>query len=124
MPPPADAAAVAEAAQPAASSSSSSHAPSQQNHRILTLYLERRSFEEGALVRTSTSHLYLVDLAGADNFDFEGSRAGRWVNRGVLAVGRVVMALANDQPHVPYRDYPVTELFASILQAPRTTCAP
>ena len=91
-----------------------------ENHRILTLVLERKVVANSVVVQTTYSRFFLVDLAGAENFDLEASRSGRWINRGVLAVGRVVLALANGAAHVPYRDYPLTSLFKAVLGSART----
>ena len=95
----------------------------QQNHRILTLLLERRRHNAGVHTTTIYSRVCVVDLAGSDNFDLDGAKEGRSINRGCLAVGRVVLALAEGATHVPYRDYPLTSLLAAILGSTNTTYA-
>lgn len=89
-------------------------------HRMLTLTLERKRYVSGELQgEPSTTSIHVVDLAGTENFDLEAAKSSRWLNRGVLAMGRIVLALAEGQSHVPYRDYPLTKLIASVFSSPR-----
>ena len=55
----------------------------------------------------------LVDLAGSEQFDKAGGDAG--INSGLLALDKVLMALSEGKPHVPYRDTTLTRLLQSVL---------
>ena len=55
----------------------------------------------------------MVDLAGSETFH-DSSAQNVAINEGLLALGKVLTALANEDAHVPYRDSPLTRL----LQVP------
>ena len=66
-----------------------------------------------------------VDLAGSERTKrtkAEGQRLreGITINRGLLALGNVISALAEGKPHVPYRDSKLTRM----LQARPAPCWP
>ena len=101
--------------------------PQQQQHLIgktIASQPASRARRHRAEVHTTTiySRVCVVDLAGSDNRPRPGEE-GRSINRGCLAVGRVVLALAEGATHVPYRDYPLTSLLAAILGSTNTTYA-
>lgn len=52
--------------------------------------------------------LHLVDLAGSENIGRSGAvqqraREAGQINQSLLTLGRVITALVENQPHVPYR---------------------
>ena len=89
------------------------HEHSSRSHAFLTLHLERRTKENGAEQR-QTTRFHLVDLAGSENFQ-SGQDSG--INGGLLALGKVLMALASNKPapHIPYRDATLTKMLKHVL---------
>jgi hypothetical protein len=64
----------------------------------------------------STTHTF-VDLAGSESFASVSANAG--INKGNLALSKVLTALASGSKHVPFRDSPLTKL----LQRPLCSSA-
>ena len=70
-----------------------------------------------ARVRTEgiESKLHLVDLAGSERVKRSGVEGARFkeatkINSGLLALGNVIVALADQQGHIPYRTSKLTRL--------------
>ena len=102
------------------------HAHSSRSHALLSLTLERRwrtgvQEEAGHRVACRTSTLRLVDLAGSEGLAaWNGAHAkasadGIATNLGLHVLGRCLSALANCEPHVPYRDSTLTRLLKPAL---------
>ncbi|KAA0202488.1 hypothetical protein HAZT_HAZT003776 [Hyalella azteca] len=62
-----------------------------------------------------TGRLLLVDLAGSARPAEGAAGEGSSINLGLLSLGRVVDALANSAPHVPYRNSKLTMLLKGTL---------
>ena len=67
-----------------------------------------------------TGKLYLVDLAGSENISRSGAQEGRAqeagnINKSLLTLGRVITALVERKPHIPYRDSKLTRLLQDSL---------
>ena len=65
--------------------------------------------------------LYLVDLAGSENIGRSGAvdkhaREAGNINQSLLTLGRVITALVECQPHVPYRSVRFPDSFPSKLK--------
>lgn len=61
------------------------------------------------------SKLHLVDLAGSERVKRSGAKGKQFkeatnINSGLLALGNVIVALAERQAHIPYRDSKLTRL--------------
>ena len=59
--------------------------------------------------------LHLVDLAGSENIGRSGAQGSRKreagnINASLLTLGRVINALVEHQPHIPYRESKLTRL--------------
>lgn len=71
--------------------------------------------------------LNLVDLAGSENVGRSGvrntgkSEAGM-INKSLLTLGRVITALVDRSPHVPYRESKLTRLLQDSLGGHTKTC--
>ena len=87
------------------------HEHSSRSHALLTLKLEKRV---GTTCQLNS--LLLVDLAGSECYN--SVRPHAKINVSLLALGRVLKALAANKPHRPYRDSVLTRL----LQACRARC--
>ena len=66
------------------------------------------------------SRLNLVDLSGSENIKRSGSTAERFqetslINKGLLSLGRVIKALVEKAPHVPYRESKLTRVLQHAL---------
>ena len=72
--------------------------------------------EAGGAERRQTTLFHLVDLAGSENFSSVNAAASS-INGGLLALGKVLMALASDKPmpHIPYRDATLTKMLKKVL---------
>ena len=66
------------------------------------------------------SKLLLVDLAGSERIKKSGSTGVRaseakQINSSLTALGRAITSLAEQKPHVPYRDSTLTKLLSQSL---------
>lgn len=95
---------IAEASSRRATASNAMHEHSSRSHALLKLVIERRIPNEKGY-SAQTTHLHMVDLAGSEGFS---AGAGVGINEGLLALGKVITALAEKASHVPYRDSPLT----------------
>jgi kinesin family protein 11 len=93
-----------------ASLSGSSTAPSAQSEDMLTV-----------------GKLNLVDLAGSENIGRSGAKDSRareagMINQSLLTLGRVINALVERSPHVPYRESKLTRILQDSLGGRTKTC--
>lgn len=101
---------------------------SSRSHAVFTITLTQTSQVPGSEVEvTTTSRFTFVDLAGSERMKktgAEGARAreGIKINEGLLALGNVINALADDERllegkkmHVPYRQSKLTRLLQDAL---------
>lgn len=102
---------------------------SSRSHAVFTVHLQQtsRTTNGGDLDVTTTSCFTFVDLAGSERMKktgAEGERAkeGIKINEGLLALGNVINALADEERlakekkiHVPYRQSKLTRLLQDAL---------
>ncbi|XP_063236294.1 kinesin-like protein KIF11-B [Bacillus rossius redtenbacheri] len=92
---------------------------SSRSHTVFTITLcikEILSDEEVI----KTGRLNLVDLAGSENIGRSGSiekraREAGNINQSLLTLGRVITALTENAPHIPYRESKLTRLLQESL---------
>ncbi|KAF0711915.1 hypothetical protein As57867_004973, partial [Aphanomyces stellatus] len=93
---------------------------SSRSHSIFTVRIHSKEVNIGGedIIRSGT--LNLVDLAGSECIGRSGARnvrareAGN-INQSLLTLGRVITALVDKHPHVPYRDSKLTRLLQESL---------
>ena len=115
---------------------------SSRSHAIFTVILEQRHLTREARRRHrgafSSAKFHLVDLAGSERNKRTGASGHRFkesinINSGLLALGNVINAIADDQErrkqdlgprhlHVPYRDSKLTRLLQDSLGGNSRTC--
>lgn len=102
---------------------------SSRSHAVFTINLSQttRSGNEGDVDVTTESQFTFVDLAGSERMkktgaEGERAREGIKINEGLLALGNVINALADDERlakekkvHVPYRQSKLTRLLQDAL---------
>ena len=71
--------------------------------------------------------LNLVDLAGSENIGRSGAKEARakeagMINQSLLTLGRVINALVDRSPHIPYRESRLTRLLQDSLGGKTMTC--
>jgi len=71
--------------------------------------------------------LNLVDLAGSENIRRSGAENSRAreagkINQSLLTLGRVINALVEHSPHIPYRESKLTRLLQDSLGGRTKTC--
>ena len=102
---------------------------SSRSHAVFTIYLTQiiRSESCTDVDLTTTSQFTFVDLAGSERMkktgaEGERAREGIKINQGLLALGNVINALADDERlakekkvHVPYRQSKLTRLLQDAL---------
>lgn len=115
---------VARGSSARATASTNMHEHSSRSHAVLTLTLEHRwrDPDEPAgsrVIQKQQAQLSLVDLAGSEDMmrshGGTGDKDGISTNLGLHALTRVLSALADGTPHVPYRDSTLTRLLQAAL---------
>lgn len=96
------------------------NACSSRSHTIfsITVHIRESSIEGEELLKTGK--LNLVDLAGSENIGRSGAQDKRAreagnINQSLLTLGRVITALVEKRPHVPYRESKLTRLLQDSL---------
>lgn len=89
---------------------------SSRSHVIFTIILKIE--HEAESVRQSV--INLVDLAGSEGFSKSGNTGtaqfeGKSINEGLSALKRVISAMAQAQPYIPYRDSVISNVLRSML---------
>ena len=83
--------------------------------------LEQRTYSTSLrLTRKSPRKLIKVDLAGSENIGHSGAvdkraREAGNINQSLLTLGRVITALVERTPHVPYREPKLTRILQDSL---------
>ncbi|EEP77526.1 hypothetical protein UREG_02375 [Uncinocarpus reesii 1704] len=100
---------------------------SSRSHTVFTItaYIKRSTDKGEEFV--STGKLNLVDLAGSENIQRSGAENKRAVeagliNKSLLTLGRVINALVDKSPHIPYRESKLTRLLQDSLGGRTKTC--
>ncbi|XP_057250832.1 kinesin-like protein KIN-14J isoform X2 [Beta vulgaris subsp. vulgaris] len=90
---------------------------SSRSHSILTVHVRGTELKSNSVLRGC---LHLVDLAGSERVDRSEAtgdrlREAQHINRSLSALGDVIFALAQKNPHVPYRNSKLTQVLQSSL---------
>lgn len=98
------------------------NASSSRSHCIFTVTIQTKesTSDNGELIRIG--RLHLIDLAGSENVVKAGTinssdakRETGVINQSLLVLGRVITALSENRPHVPYRESKLTRLMADAI---------
>ncbi|XP_023709668.1 kinesin-like protein Klp61F isoform X3 [Cryptotermes secundus] len=96
------------------------NAQSSRSHTVfsITVHIKENSLDGEELLKTGK--LNLVDLAGSENIGRSGAvdkraREAGNINQSLLTLGRVITALVERAPHVPYRESKLTRLLQDSL---------
>ena len=81
---------------------------SSRSHTVFTVTAYVKRVVDGGEDFVSAGKLNLVDLAGSENIQRSGAENKRAaeagvINRSLLTLGRVINALVEKGPHIPYR---------------------
>jgi len=85
------------------------NAQSSRSHCVFTLTIHSREISEAGEDVIKIGKLNLVDLAGSESVGRSGAKDARAreagnINQSLLTLGRVITALVDHLPHIPYRD--------------------
>ena len=92
---------------------------SSRSHSVFTISIQQKEDVLGEeLVRVGKMHF--VDLAGSENIARSGAsdkraREAGLINQSLLTLGRVINALVERSPHIPYRESKLTRLLQDSL---------
>ncbi|KYN01497.1 hypothetical protein ALC62_07679 [Cyphomyrmex costatus] len=96
------------------------NAHSSRSHTVfsITIHIKENNVDGEELLKTGK--LNLVDLAGSENVGRSGAvdrraREAGNINQSLLTLGRVITALVERAPHVPYRESKLTRLLQESL---------
>nr|CAC20783.1 kinesin-like boursin [Paracentrotus lividus] len=96
------------------------NAHSSRSHSVfsVTIHIKENSIDGDELLKTGK--LNLVDLAGSENIGRSGAvdkraREAGNINQSLLTLGRVITALVEHAPHVPYRESKLTRILQDSL---------
>ncbi|XP_015435263.1 PREDICTED: bipolar kinesin KRP-130-like [Dufourea novaeangliae] len=96
------------------------NANSSRSHTIfsITVHIKENTIDGEELLKTGK--LNLVDLAGSENIGRSGAidkraREAGSINQSLLTLGRVITALVEKTPHIPYRESKLTRLLQESL---------
>ncbi|XP_014468318.1 PREDICTED: bipolar kinesin KRP-130-like isoform X2 [Dinoponera quadriceps] len=96
------------------------NAQSSRSHTVfsITIHIKENNMDGEELLKTGK--LNLVDLAGSENVGRSGAvdrraREAGNINQSLLTLGRVITALVERAPHIPYRESKLTRLLQESL---------
>lgn len=96
------------------------NAQSSRSHTVfsITVHIKENTVDGEELMKTGK--LNLVDLAGSENIGRSGAverraREAGNINQSLLTLGRVITALVERAPHIPYRESKLTRLLQESL---------
>ncbi|KAL2010845.1 hypothetical protein VTN00DRAFT_3563 [Thermoascus crustaceus] len=100
---------------------------SSRSHTVFTITVYIKRTTEGGEEYISSGKLNLVDLAGSENIQRSGAENKRaaeagLINKSLLTLGRVINALVDKSPHIPYRESKLTRLLQDSLGGHTKTC--
>ncbi|CAE6455957.1 unnamed protein product [Rhizoctonia solani] len=100
---------------------------SSRSHSIFTLTVHTKETSSDGNDLIKTGKLNLVDLAGSENIGRSGAenkraREAGMINQSLLTLNRVITALVEKSPHVPYRESKLTRLLQDSLGGRTKTC--
>ena len=103
------------------------NATSSRSHAIfsITIHIKESNAEGEDLLKVGK--LNLVDLAGSENIGRSGAQSKRareagLINQSLLTLGRVINALIERRPHIPYRESKLTRILQDSLGGTTKTC--
>lgn len=96
------------------------NACSSRSHTVFCITVHLREATSEGEERLRIGKLNLVDLAGSENIGRSGAQDRRAreavsINQSLLALGRVITALVEKRPHIPYRESKLTRLLQDSL---------
>lgn len=96
------------------------NATSSRSHSVFSVTIHTKDTTITGEELLKTGKLYLVDLAGSENIGRSGAvdkraREAGNINQSLLTLGRVITALVEHAPHVPYRESKLTRLLQDSL---------
>ena len=91
------------------------NAQSSRSHSVFTVTVHMRENSVDGEELVKIGKLNLVDLAGSENIGRSGAidkraREAGNINQSLLTLGRVITALVERTPHVPYRESKLTRI--------------
>ncbi|XP_011631221.2 kinesin-like protein Klp61F [Pogonomyrmex barbatus] len=93
---------------------------SSRSHTIFTITIHIKENTSSGEELLKTAKLNLVDLAGSEHIGRSGAiekraREAKSINQSLLTLGRVITALVEKAPHIPYRESKLTRLLQESL---------
>lgn len=94
---------------------------SSRSHTIFSILVHIREYNADGEEVLKVGKLNLVDLAGSENINKAGNERGirtresANINQSLLTLGRVITALVERTPHIPYRESKLTRLLQESL---------
>ncbi|KKK18056.1 Kinesin-like protein [Aspergillus ochraceoroseus] len=100
---------------------------SSRSHTVFTITVHTKRTTESGEEYVRPGKLNLVDLAGSENIQRSGAENKRateagLINKSLLTLGRVINALVDKSPHIPYRESKLTRLLQDSLGGQTKTC--
>ncbi|KAL4962204.1 putative kinesin family protein (BimC) [Aspergillus stella-maris] len=100
---------------------------SSRSHTVFTITVNTKRTTESGEEYIVPGKLNLVDLAGSENIGRSGAENKRateagLINKSLLTLGRVINALVDKSPHIPYRESKLTRLLQDSLGGQTKTC--
>ncbi|KAL1960176.1 hypothetical protein VTO42DRAFT_8719 [Malbranchea cinnamomea] len=100
---------------------------SSRSHTIFTITVHTKQTSKSGESYICSGKLNLVDLAGSENIQRSGAESKRateagLINKSLLTLGRVINALVDKAPHIPYRESKLTRLLQDSLGGRTKTC--
>ncbi|KAI8893164.1 P-loop containing nucleoside triphosphate hydrolase protein [Globomyces pollinis-pini] len=100
---------------------------SSRSHGIFTITVHIKESTSDGEELLKVGKLNLVDLAGSENIGRSGAENRRakeagMINQSLLTLGRVINALVDRSPHIPYRESKLTRILQDSLGGRTKTC--